>query len=186
MPNSNIQPDMTYKLSSFFLSQSGTGWKCREVRGGHWELGPSWAFSDDGIGDASAHGGHHCFIINIIIIILERVKLDKKKEKWEKTHPKYASLPPNYSQDMNEKKKKIKALPSHGLSMVAVTWKGPLLPLELIRRPELGEKEGGRNKTFALSQPPRSHLTFYNPFNSPGRAKEKTEGGEGRKRRPRD
>lgn len=37
---------------------------------------------------------------------MERVRLDKKKEKWEKTHPKYASLPPNYSQDMNGKKKK--------------------------------------------------------------------------------
>lgn len=44
-----------------------------------------------------------------------------------------------------------------------------------IKRPVLGEQEGERNKIFVPSQPPRSHLIFYNPFNSQGRGKEKRE-----------
>lgn len=69
------------------------------------ESEPSWGSSDDGMGGASAHGGHGAshWGFRRRFILGKKRGFDKREEKWEKTHSKRTSLPPSHSQDMIEK-----------------------------------------------------------------------------------
>ena len=169
----STQPDTTHRSPPPFLSHSAQNEGAGRREEDHEESWPLRDASDDDPGGASAHGGPRekspfWFLYILLSFSWQRVRLGLKKTKWKKAHPKCTRPPTNDSQDMAEKKKKseiyqVMFFLSHGSSVLKL----PLVPSGTSPRGQCrGRGRGKPTPKVVPSQPPRSHLAFYNLFGS--------------------